>query len=157
MKILDRHPITDRPTIVDVQGELVDVRRNQILIWVSIGDVRRRFPALLDTGHSHNMSISTRHLERWSGAKLEMVGDVNIGNDVVSQFAAEVHIHRSVKGMLSAETYPLEMPQGISVIEDGCPAAPRLPLIGLRTLISNKLKLIVDGGQQTVTLKTGWM
>lgn len=155
MRILDRHPITSRPTIVDVQGELIDVRRNQILIWVSIGDIRRRFPALLDTGHSHNMSISSGHLERWSGEKLNAIGEVNIGKDMVVQYAADVHLHRSVKGTL-AGTYPLEMPQGISVIDDKSPAAPRVPLIGVRSLIANKLKLILDGERQTVTLKKGW-
>lgn len=70
--------------------------------------------------------------------------------------AAEVHIHRSVKGTLTGESYPLEMPQGISVIDDASPEAPRLPIIGPRTLISNKLKLIVDGERQNVTLKKGW-
>jgi hypothetical protein len=145
MKILDRHPFTTRPTILDVQGDLIDIRRNQIVVWLSIGDARRRFPALVDTGRSHNMSISSSQLQRWSGETLQAIGDVNIGKEVVVQYAAEVHVRRSVKGIVSG-TYPPEMPQGISVIDDHSPAAPRVPLLGLRTLISNKLRLIVDGG-----------
>lgn len=152
MKILDRHPITERPAIVDVQGDRVDVFRNQIVVWVSIGDVRRRFPALLDTGHSHNFSITQRQLERWSGAELKKIGELEIDRERVSQFEAAVHIHRSVRGDLKDDTYPLEMPQGISVFQEGSTAAPRLPLIGLRTLISNRLKLVIDGKRRQVTL-----
>ena len=34
---------------------------------------------------------------------------------------------------------------------------PRLPLIGLRTIIVNKLRLAIDGDRRQVTLKTkGW-
>ena len=156
MKLLDRHPITDRSTLMQVQGELVDIYRTQIVVGVSIGD-KRRFPALLDTGHSHNMSIARRHLQRWSGAKLEQIGELAIGRERVPQFDAKVDIYRSVKGVLSTETYPLEMPQGFSVIDDASEEAPGLPIIGLRTHISNKLKLIVDGAEQNVTLKTDWL
>jgi hypothetical protein len=48
------------------------------------------------------------------------------------------------------------MPQGISVFQEGSTAAPRLPLIGLRTLISNRLKLVIDGKRRPVTLGAGW-
>ena len=36
MIILDRLPIADRPHLITVQGELVDVYRNQVVFWVSI-------------------------------------------------------------------------------------------------------------------------
>ena len=46
------------------------------------------------------------------------------------------------------------MPQGISVFEN---EPPRLPLIGLRTIIAHKLRLLIDGDRRRVTLKTkGW-
>ena len=48
------------------------------------------------------------------------------------------------------------MAQGISVIEER--DAPRLPLIGLRTIVANKLRLLIDGDRRQVTLKTkGWL
>jgi hypothetical protein len=73
MKIIDRLPFADRPHLVTVRGEAVDVYRNQI----------------------------------------------------------------------------------ISVFEDE--DAPRLPLVGLRTIIANKLTLVIDGNHREVTLKTsGW-
>jgi hypothetical protein len=48
------------------------------------------------------------------------------------------------------------MPQGISVVEEG--DAPRLPPIGLRTVVGNKLTLVIDGDRRQATLKTkGWL
>jgi len=67
-------------------------------------------------------------------------------------------IDRNVPGWtaLRGDSYSLEMPQGISVFEEG--DAPRLPLIGLRTIVANKLRLLIDGDRRQVTLKTkGWL
>ena len=77
MTILDRLPIADRPHLITVRGEAVDVYRNQIIVWMSIGDTLRPFPAILDTGHSHNFSIAERQLDRWSGATLRRIGELD--------------------------------------------------------------------------------
>ena len=99
--------------------------RNQIIIWISIDDVLRPLPAILDTGHGHNLSIGEGQLKRWSGASLKRIGELEIGHQRVVQYAAEVRVHRNVPGRaaLRGDSYPLEMPQGISVFEDaGCTA-----------------------------------
>ncbi|CAN5858486.1 hypothetical protein BH23PLA1_BH23PLA1_31440 [soil metagenome] len=147
MKILDRLPILDRPRLVTVQGEAVDVYRNQILVWVSINNIERPLPAVLDTGHGHNFSITEKQLAKWSGATLRRIGELEIARERVVQHDAELHIHRNVPGSMErrGETYRLEVPQGISVIPEGHEAAPRLPLLGLRVLISNKLRLVSPG------------
>ena len=44
MKLIDRLPFADRPHLITVGGEAVDVYRNQIIVWISIGDVRGRCP-----------------------------------------------------------------------------------------------------------------
>lgn len=159
MKLLNRLPIADRPHLITVQGEPVEVYRNQIVVWISINDVRRPLPALLDTGHSHNLSIGAAQLRRWSGAALEQIGDLDIGGVTVAQFGANVSIHGNVPGgsRLSGRHYPLEMPQGISVFEEGSLDAPRLPLLGLRTIVANRLRLLIAGDRREVTLKSrGW-
>jgi hypothetical protein len=64
--------------------------------------------------------------------------------------------HRNVPGRaaLRGDSYPLEMPQGISVYEEG--DAPRSPLIGLGTIVANKL--VIDRDRRRVTLRTkGWL
>ncbi len=97
-------------------------------------------------------------LKRWSGASLKRIGELEIGHQRVVQYAADVRMHRNVPGRaaLRGDSYPLEMPQGISVFEEG--DAPRLPLIGLRTIVANKLMLVIDGDRRQVTLKTkGWL
>ncbi len=158
MKIIDRLPFADRPHLVTVRGEAVDVYRNQIIVWISIDDVLRPLPAILDTGHGHNLSIGEGQLKRWSGASLKRIGELEVGHQHVVQYAADVRVHQNVPGRaaLRGDSYPLEMPQGISVFEES--DAPRLPLIGLRTIVANKLRLLIDGDRRQVTLKTkGWL
>jgi hypothetical protein len=158
MKIIDRLPFADRPHLVTMRGEAVDVYRNQIIVWISIEDVLRPLPAILDTGHGHNLSVGGGQLKRWSGASLKRIGELEIGHQRVVQYAADVRVHRNVPGRaaLQGDSYPLEMPQGISVFEEG--DAQRLPLIGLRTIVANKLRLLIDGDRRQVTLKTkGWL
>ncbi len=159
MKIIDRLPFADRPHLVTVRGEAVDVfYRNQIIVWISIDDALRPLPAILDTGHGHNLSIGEGQLKRWCGASLKRIGELEIGHQRVVQYAAHVRVHRNVPGQaaLRGDSYPLEMPQGISVFAEG--DAPRLPLIGLRTIVANKLMLVIDGDRRQATLKTkGWL
>jgi hypothetical protein len=154
MKIIDRLPFADRPHLINVRGKAVDVYRNQIILWISIDDLLRPLPAILDTGHGHNLSIGKGQLQRWSGASLKRIGELEIGHQRVVQYAANVRLHRNLPGRatLRGDSHPLEMPQGISVVEDG--EAPRLPLMGLRTIVANRLWLVIDGYRRHVTLKT---
>jgi len=47
---------------------------------------------------------------------------------------------------------------GFAVVPDELPIAPRLPLLGIRVIIGNKLRLLIDGERRQVTLKTnGWL
>jgi hypothetical protein len=156
MTIIDRLPITDRPGIINVQGDLLDIYRNQIIVWVSIGDPRRVFPAILDTGHSHNFSSRESHLSRWSGVTLPKIGELEIGRERVDQYAADIYVHHSVRGRLTGKTSRLQMPQGISIFSNESAQAPRLPLVGLKSLISNRLRLIVDGARREASLQKVW-
>jgi hypothetical protein len=158
MTILDSLPFADRPHLVTVRGEVVNVNRDQIVVWISIGDVHRPLPAILDTGHGHNLSIGKAQLERWSGASLKRISELEVDHRRVAQYAADVRLHRNLprRAALRGDSYPLAMPQGISVFDDG--DAPRLPLIGLRTIVSNRLILLIDGSRGQVTLRSkGWL
>jgi hypothetical protein len=138
MKILDRLPIPQENAILTVQGEAVQVWKNQIIVWLSVNDASRLFPAILDTGHSHNLSIAKRHLERWTGAELKQIGVSKIGKFTVPQFAADILIHGNVlKRCLLRGTYLLTMDQGISVVPNDSPIAPKLPLLGLKAIVHN--------------------
>jgi hypothetical protein len=157
MKLLDRLPIPDRPHLVTVANETVQVYRNQILVWLSIQDPSRPLPAILDTGHGHNLLIGEGQFQRWSGASLRRIGELQIDRRTVVQYAADVRLHRNRPGssVLRGDNHALEMPQGISVMPDE--HAPRLPLIGLRAIVANRLRLVIDGKKGLVTLHSpGW-
>ena len=67
--ILDRCPFYEEATEVDTPTGLVLIRSYQIVAWISLsvrGVLSRPFPAVLDTGHSHNFSIKVEHLELWT-------------------------------------------------------------------------------------------
>jgi hypothetical protein len=48
----------------------------------------------------------------------------------------------------------LETTQGIVIHKSGDPVAPRLPVLGLRALVRNKLRLVIDGPAMTVSLES---
>lgn len=68
-------PFYDRPTSVQVRGRSVVVRRDQIIVWVSLSEIGRRkldpktarFPAILDTGCNHSFVLREQHLVEWAG------------------------------------------------------------------------------------------
>lgn len=154
MKIIDRLPIYGEDTIVTVQGEPIQIWRNQIVVWLSILGPAHPFPAILDTGHSHNLSISQRHFDRWCGAELRPIGTSKVGKTRVPHFEADVYIHRNVPGNHALRgAYPLRMDQGIAVVPDDSPAATRLPLLGLRAFLVNELELTVHGKRRQVSIR----
>jgi len=76
----------------------------------------------------------------------------------VVQYAAHRRVHRNLPGRaaLRSDSYLLEMPQGISVVEDA--ERPRLPLIGLRATVAKIMVCVIDGDRRYATLKTkGWL
>ena len=158
MKILDRLPIYDEPSLIEVQSEVYQVWTNQAIIWVSLGETSTPFPTILDTGHSHNLSMARRHAEKWGRPTPEQVGQAKIAGHLVPRYASDLFVHRNVPGTHRlSEVYRLRMDGGFAVVPDDLPIAPRLPLLGIQTIISNKLRLIIDGERRQVTLETkGW-
>jgi hypothetical protein len=107
------------------------------MIGIRIDDVLRPLPAILDTGHGHNLSIGEGQLRRWPGASLKRIGELETGHRRVVQYAADVRVHRNVPGRPDprGDSYPLEMPLGISVFDaqadPGGPGTPRDKSSGL--------------------------
>ncbi len=137
MRIIDRLPVYSEDTIITVQGEPLQVWKNQVVVWLSVQSPARPFPAILDTGHSHNLSISQRQFNRWTGAVVQPLGTSKVGKTRVPHFDAEVYIHRNIPRSHGLRgTYLLKMDQGIAVIPDDSPAATRVPVLGLRAIIN---------------------
>jgi hypothetical protein len=165
VNILRQLPFQGVATSVEVAGESHGVRAYQIVVWISLGagDVLHRdapcFPAVLDTGHNHNFSIQQRQLVAWTDFGLKLLtrlGVIIVNRHEVPLRAATMWIHRNRPGTseLLPGPYRLEMPEGIAVYPDTTAGAPRLPLLGLRSLVTNKLHLTIDGAKRSVSLRT---
>jgi hypothetical protein len=167
MKILDLLPIPTTETLIFIREESVRLKEAQIIVWVSLSAMTAkewnpatsRFPAILDTGHTHNFALQHQHLIRWAGIRPEMLrllGHIRHCGKRMPIHAAKVWLHGNEPGKMtvsSKEPHFLHLPSGIAVYPDGA-NYPRLPLLGLRALLSNNLHLAIDGEQNTVNLRT---
>ncbi len=111
------------------------MRGYQIVAWLSLRQLV--FPAILDTGHSHNLTISSRHLTEWAGVDdLEPIGEIEVNGRPLTQYRADLQLHRNLPGTRQPwpETFSLNVDEGITVLPDATPGVPRLPLDGLRPI-----------------------
>jgi hypothetical protein len=164
--ILNRLPISERDTVAFVGAEQIRLRADQIIVWVSLAvrDVlsgtaeMRRFPALLDTGMNHFFALQERHLTQWAELalnQLDIVGHIRERGQTLSLYAASLFVYPNKAGNIElAEqiSFRLSIPRGIIVYPNA--GLPRLPLLGLRTNVHNRLRLLISGDQRTVTLRT---
>src|SRR2546428_14130625 len=79
--ILRKLPFFREATAVRAHGITASIKPHQIILWTSLTESGRnqlgpgaaRFPAILDTGHSHNFSIQEQHLIEWAGLHPNML------------------------------------------------------------------------------------
>ncbi len=149
----------------------IKVKPFQMVAWASItlrteslagihrGDLPR-FPVLIDTGHGDSFTIQDTHLRVWANRQpsdfLSMPRRVTINSRFLCQTrAAALWIYPNLPG--SEDIDPLRKPfrlaldGGMSVLPERI-EYPRMPLLGLRTLLSNGLTMIVDGPNRAISL-----
>jgi hypothetical protein len=169
-KILDRLPIHDRPADEPFGDRYVRVKRDQILVWVSIyltGVLQPeanipKIPALLDTGNNFDFSIQHRQLREWAGLDpqiLPLLGSLEINDQVVEPREATVWLYPNIPGTRKPATdrapLLLEMGEGIAVYpSDAIPPGPRLPLLGLPAVLNNELDFWIDPEMRQVSVQT---
>jgi hypothetical protein len=151
-----------------VQGERVRVIAYEVLVWISVTPKQLEkwipgtpcFPAILDTAHTHNFSIQQRQMVNWARLQphqLRSLGHIRLQGQQFLLHAANVWIHRNQPGerdrLLDRPPHLLELPRGIAVHPEGA-ASPRLPLLGLRALLGNRLHLTIDGARRQAHLRT---
>jgi hypothetical protein len=167
--LVRNQPFFSTPTNVTVQGREVPVKADQIIVWVSLttGGTARldsgtpRFPAILDTGHTHNFSIQEQQLIDWAGVDpraLTRIGDIRVGNDRLPLLEADVWLYPNVPGKtdLAAGRAPfcVELDAGVAVYPRSMDAAPRLPLLGLRAMRLAGFRLSIDCDSLRLTIQT---
>jgi hypothetical protein len=167
-RILHKLPIPQQDTVAFVGEEMVPIVAYEIVVWVSLAsrnvlDPSRlpRFPALIDSAHTHNFLVREEHLVRWAGIRPESLG---LGRGEILQAgrrvplrAAQLWIHRNEPGywdrLSVAPPYFLDVAEGI-LASAPTSTFPRLPLVGLRAIVQNKLDLTVKGKGGMVSLSS---
>ena len=137
--------IPDQPGTVATPTGPVLLRPFQIAVSVALSAGVCRsptFPAILDTGHSHNFSIRHDQLRDWAGLALKQVGFIKVNQQVIPLAECDLVIDSAL----------LKCAEGIAVYPDHHPAAPRLLLLGLRALIRNGVRVLIDGNHVEVTV-----
>ena len=163
MQALRKLPFFDRPTVIKIADTTIPIRPYQIIVWISLGSNdsleadAARFPAVLDTGHNHNLSIRQEQFESWAGRQVETSrrsGSILVNRQDVPLYAANLWIHRNRPGTSELLPRPvrLAVPQGIAVYPRGLATAPRLPLLGVRALVTSGLRLTISSGSMSVSL-----
>ena len=163
MQILRQLPFRDTAHSLDVAGETVTIRPFQIVVWVSLGtheidDSAPRFPAILDTGHNHNFSISDDHLRKWAHLSKESfgsLGSIFVNRQEIPLLSGVLWIHRNRPGTtdLLKRPFRLDVSQGFALYPTSSPHVPRLPLLGIRGIVKSQLKLTIEGQGQKVSLR----
>lgn len=170
--ILRQLPFFETEDEVHVGLERVPIKPYQIIAWFSLTarDVIElppqapRFPAITDTAHNHNFSIQGTHLARWAKlqeAALPVLSRVRERGRHAPLYAANLWVHPNRPGKrdeFSGEpAFLLRLKQGMTVYPSGV-EFPRLPLLGLRTLVRNELHFTMDPERCMVNLRTSdWL
>jgi hypothetical protein len=132
--------ISDKPSTAPSPTGPVLVRPFQIVVPIRVvlgQQLSEEFPAIPDIGHTHNLAMSAEHLRNWVRLKLKQIGTLKINKQEVSIFGAH----------LQFEGKQLLCPEGIAVYPDGHPNAPRLPVMGLRVIARNNVRLLIENGE----------
>jgi hypothetical protein len=101
-EVLDRLPFEPHHSSVDTAVGPVAVRAFQIVVWLSFrleGILSRPFPAVLDTGHSHNFSINEALLESWLNLRIDQFRPralTKVDGEKLPLRTAELVLHRNL-------------------------------------------------------------
>jgi hypothetical protein len=166
MRILDRLPVDGEHYRLEIHGESLKIRPFQIIVQISASDAltwnagAARIPTLLDTGLNHNFSIQEIRLKRWAGIHplaLPAMGVMRESDRTSSLRFANVWIHRNQPGkrdLRAGDPFLLALDEGIAIYPNDGSNYPRLPLLGLRAIIKNNLRLVIDGKRKFVSLNS---
>ena len=157
--VLRKLPFFKDPSTVTVRGEQVRVKRDQIIVWTSVSlpgqtvpaPTWPRFPAILDTGLSHNFALREEHLADWAVLPIQSLRRLEaarLSGVAAHLFDAHLWLYRNRPGrrddFRNAPAFGLELDEGIAVYPRGTAGAPRLPVLGLRALRQAGLQLHID-------------
>ena len=134
----------DHDTAVDAPFRRVHIKPFQLVVWLRIRSdrVTAPFPTVLDTGLNHNFAITRNHLRLLGLAPeaLTQLGEIRVLGEYRPLVDATVLL----------DDMPLQTPGGIALWPD---SVPRLPLLGMRAIVSTGLIVEVDGARMQATIR----
>lgn len=160
-------PYFEEEKSVTVRGRGYPVFSYQIILWASVthkgletlDSSTPRFPAVLDTGFTHNFLIQPDQLKSWAGLMpehLKQLGQFRAYGELVPLHAANVWLHPNAPGerdqFSGAPPFRVELDLGIGICPIGMQRAPRLPLLGIRGLDRADLEVLLR--HRRVTIRT---
>jgi hypothetical protein len=161
VNVLRQLPFKSIPSTLQVAAESVTIRPFQIIVWMSLGEDPKgsTFPVVVDTGHNQHFSIQEIQLLRWAGVasrELSISGRILVNRQEVPLCRTKLWLHRNRPGTMEIlpEPFELKIEEGIAVYPESAVNPPRLPLLGLRALAANRLRLEINGADMTVMLRS---
>ena len=163
MRILSNLPFSTKHSHIESPTGIIEILPYQIVIWTTLltpHGVSTAFPAILDTGLNQSFALSETHLEEWAGLRAEQLktwGKVRVNGRPLPLKVADIGLYYNVRGAshrTEQSPYRLMASEGVIVYPKG--PSPRLPLLGLRALVQNKLRLSIDGTANAISLRSGW-
>lgn len=139
-----RLTISSTPTTTNSPTGPVKIKAYQFAVPIRLVAGRSQspfFPALFDPGTNHNLAIREQHVRNWTGLALRRIGAIKINGIIVPVAAADIELDGAI----------LSNPDGIIVYPDSVPFAPRLPVLGLRTLVRNHVEVVIRGQDVIIT------
>lgn len=169
--ILDNLPYFDEMTDAYFDNRVVRVKAYQIIVWMSLtrplsmdaflglDPPPPRFPAVLDTGLSHNFLMREEHLREWANQSLQdfsMLRQMKVNGVPVPLYEADLWLHHNRPGSrddsAGVPPFQLEVEDGIGVYPQGATVFPSLPTLGLRAIDFARLHLSVNGDERIVSM-----
>ncbi|HZZ80659.1 MAG TPA: hypothetical protein VFE62_19305 [Gemmataceae bacterium] len=143
-------------SIVKVGNQSIEVKAYQIVLWMSISGPATtslsvkvlKFPAILDTGTTHNFFLTVDQLQRWARipvSGLKQKGNIRLQGTKAPLFDATLWLRGE------EEEYWLTTNDGIAVFEGDW---PRLPILGLRALTNSELQVLIYGNTKRAIVRT---
>src|SRR5262249_52640212 len=159
---------TTSGTVQVPDGRRHVVLDHQIIVWVSLAPMGQasldpsasRFPAILDTGSTFTFSLREEFALQWTGFSqlLPPIRTIALLNQPRQQIPVHPHNiwpHPNLPGgrdQFSGQPAVCLPLNGIAVYPKTMSHRPRLPLLGLRGLAMNRLRLEIDADRLLVSL-----
>jgi hypothetical protein len=160
-RLIDRLPIPSLENSFTLPGGLaVPGKALQPIVWISVAPphvvdlpgTAPRFPAVIDTGFNQTLLIQDWHLQMWGGvnpADLQVFpGEpAHYGSQAWHFRIGDIWLHPNQPGEAAiaenSRPFCLEVHPGILIVSEQ-ERRQRLPLLGMRALAWNRLKLRLE-------------